>query len=118
MPDSLSIEPWVFEVPLPLAVTMSDGRQLEALNAAGRRIMLLMLQQVALDADMPLDAITEDYAEIGVSDVRSAVIAAATKRSQDRCGSHLELLALSYLGVMRDWTHCPNASQGWSFDSP
>lgn len=115
MPDSMAMEPWFFEIPLPPLADERDRRQLKSLNAAGRHLMLLMFQQVAMDANIPLDGITPDYAEIGVDEVQSAVIAAARQPGKQP-ETDLEELALSYVGLLRDWTNLFNASQGWTSD--
>jgi hypothetical protein len=111
----MAMEPWFFEIPLPALADERDRRQLKSLNAAGRHLMLLMFQQVAMDANIPLDGITPDYAEIGIDEVQSAVIAAARQPGKQP-ETDLEELALSYVGLLRDWTNLFNASQGWTSD--
>ena len=115
MAETIAIEPWFFEVPLPPIADESARQQLEALNVAGRRHMLLMFQQIAMAAGVPLDAITPDYAEIGVEKARLAVCIAARQPGK-QSESDLEKLALSYVDLLRDWTQLFNASQGWTSD--
>jgi hypothetical protein len=101
--DDKPIEPWFFEIEPPFPLDDEDQKRIDTLNAAGRAIVQRMVEHIAIDEDVPAEAMTPDFADRAIDRVRDAIHAARNARPGARPGTDLEELAFKYMDAIRLW---------------
>ncbi len=96
-------EPWFFEVEPPFALTDDERAKVSTLEALGRELVKRMVQQIALDDNVPWEAITPAFADSAIDRVRDAITAARNAGRTFRAANDLEELAGHYMDTMRLW---------------
>lgn len=97
------IEPWFFEIEPPFALDEDNQERVTALNAAGRAIVQRMVEHIAVDEDVPAEAMTPDFADRAIDRARDAILSARNARPGAKPGTDLEELAFKYMDAMRLW---------------
>jgi hypothetical protein len=97
------LEPWFFDEKPPFPLNEDDQARIDTLNAAGRAIVLRMVEQIALNDGIEWDGITPAFAETAIDRVRDIVHAARDRGPGAIAESDLEELALRYMDAMRLW---------------
>ena len=97
------IEPWFFEVEPPFVLDEENLERVTALNAAGRAIVQRMVEHIAIDEDVPAEAMTPDFADRALDRVRDTIHAARNARPGTRPQTDLEEFAFKYMEAMRLW---------------
>jgi hypothetical protein len=97
------LEPWFFEIEPPFVLGDDESEKVKTLAALGRELVRRMVQQIALDDDMPLEAITPGFADHAIDRVRDAIHAARDSGPGHKAANDLEELAGRYMQAMRLW---------------
>jgi hypothetical protein len=97
------LEPWFFDEKPPFPLNEDDQARIDTLNAAGRAIVLRMVEQIALNDGIAWDGITPAFADTAIDRVRDIVHAARSRGPGAIAESDLEELALRYMDAMRLW---------------
>ena len=97
------IEPWFFEIEPPFTLDDDNQERITALNAAGRAIVQRMVEHIAVDEDVPAEAMTPDFADRAIDRARDAILHARNARPGAKPGTDLEELAFKYMDAMRLW---------------
>jgi hypothetical protein len=101
--DDKPMEPWFFEIEPPFPLEDEDQERITTLNAAGRAIVQRMVEHIAIDEDVPAEAMTPDFADRALDRVREAIHAARNASPRSRPKTDLEELAFKYMDAMRLW---------------
>ncbi len=101
--DDKPMEPWFFELEPPFPLDDEDQARIETLNAAGRAIVQRMVEHIAIDEDVPAEAMTPDFADRAIDRTRDAIHAARNAGTRVRPKTDLEELAFKYMDAMRLW---------------
>ncbi len=96
-------EPWFFEVEPAFNLTDDERDKVSTLEAAGRELVKRMVQQVAIDDDVPWEAMTPAFADLAIDRTRDAIHAARNAGRAFRARNDLEELAGRYMDTMRLW---------------
>jgi hypothetical protein len=97
------LEPWFFEVEPPFDLNDEERDQVRTLEALGRELVRRMVQQVAIDENMPLESITPGFADHALDRVRDEIHAARNAGPAYKAANDLEELAHRYMRTMRLW---------------
>ena len=97
------IEPWFFELEAPCPLDDEDQARIDVLKAAGRAIVTRMVEHIAIDENVPVEAMTPGFADIALDRVRDAIHAARNAGPKTRAKTDLEELAFRYMDAMRLW---------------
>ena len=109
--DDRPMEPWFFEIEAPFPLDDEDRERITTLNAAGRAIVQRMVEHIAIDEDVPAEAMTPDFADRALDRARDAIHAARNARTGVRPNSDLEELAFKYMDAMRLWLRIYRAAR-------
>jgi hypothetical protein len=101
--DEKPMEPWFFEIEPPFPLEDEDQARIDTLKAAGRAIVQRMVEHIAIDEDVPAEAMTPDFADRALDRVRGAIHAARNAGPRARPRTDLEELAIKYMDAMRLW---------------
>jgi hypothetical protein len=105
------IEPWFFEIEPPFALDDDDKERITALNLAGRAIVQRMVEHIAIDEDVPAEAMTPDFADRAIDRVRDAIHTARNAPPRARPKTDLDELAFKYMETMRLWLRIYRAAR-------
>jgi hypothetical protein len=105
------IEPWFFDLEAPCALAEEDQDRVNVLNAAGRAIVTRMVEHIAIDENMPAEALTPDFADRAIDRARDAIHAARNAGPGARPQTDLEELAFRYMDAMRLWARIYRAAR-------
>jgi hypothetical protein len=105
------MEPWFFEIEAPFPLDDEDRERITTLNAAGRAIVQRMVEHIAIDEDVPAEAMTPDFADRALDRARDAIHAARNTRPGVRPKTDLEELAFKYMDAMRLWLRIYRAAR-------
>jgi hypothetical protein len=106
------IEPWFFEIEPPFALDDENLERVTALGTAGRALVQRMVEHIAIDEDVPAEAMTPDFADRALDRVRDAIHAARNARPGTRPKTDLEELAFKYMDAMRLWLRIYRTGRG------
>ena len=101
--DDKPLEPWFFEIEPPFPLEEEDQARIDTLNTAGRAIVQRMVEHIAIEEDVPAEAMTPDFADRALDRVRGAIHAARNAGPNARPRTDLEELAVKYMDAMRLW---------------
>jgi hypothetical protein len=101
--DDRPIEPWFFEVDAPIVLDDENQGRIDTLNAAGRAIVQRMVEHIAIDENVPAEAMTSEFADRAIDRVRDAIHAARNAPPDAKPDTDLEELAFKYVEAMRLW---------------
>ena len=101
--DKKPIEPWFFEIAAPFPFDEENQERVDTLNAAGRAIVQRMVEHIAINEDVPAEAMTAEFADRALDRVRDAIHTARNARPGVKPGTDLEELAFKYMEAMRLW---------------
>ena len=101
--DDKPMEPWFFEIEPPFPLDDEDQERITTLNTAGRAIVQRMVEHIAIDEDVPAEAMTPDFADRALDRVREAIHAARNASPRSHPKTDLEELAFKYMDAMRLW---------------
>ncbi len=105
------VEPWFYELEPSIALGEDDQEKVDTLTAAGRAIVLRMVEQVALDQNVAVDGMTAQFADMAIDRVRDAIVAARDAGPGMRANTDMEELALRYMEAMRLYMRIYRAAQ-------
>jgi hypothetical protein len=109
--DDKPMEPWFFEIEAPFPLDDEDRERITTLNTAGRAIVQRMVEHIAIDEDIPAEAMTPDFADRAIDRARDAIHAARGARPGARPKTDLEELAFKYMDAMRLWLRIYRAAR-------
>jgi hypothetical protein len=101
--DDKPMEPWFFEIEPPFPLDDEDQERITTLNTAGRAIVQRMVEHIAIDEDVPAEAMTPDFADRALDRVRGAIHTARNAGPRSHPKTDLEELAFKYMDAMRLW---------------
>jgi len=101
--DAKPIEPWFFDFEPPFSLNEDEQEKVEVLNAAGRALVQRMIEHIAVDENMPAEAITPAFADMAIDRARDAIHAARAAGPKAKPKTDLEELAMRYMEAMRLW---------------
>jgi hypothetical protein len=110
--DDKPMEPWFFEIEPPFPLEDEDKARIDMLNTAGRAIVQRMVEHIAIDEDVPAEAMTPDFADRALDRVRGAIHAARNAGPRRRPATDLEELAFKYMDAMRLWLRIYRQAKG------
>jgi hypothetical protein len=105
------IEPWFFDLDAPCQLNDEDQERINVLNAAGRAIVTRMVEHIAIDEDVPAEALTPGFADMAIDRARDAIHAARNAGPKARPKTDLEELAFRYMDAMRLWLRIYRAAR-------
>jgi hypothetical protein len=108
------MEPWFFDIEPPCALNDEDQARIDVLNAAGRTIVQRMVEHIAIDEDVPAEAITSSFADLAIDRVRDAINRARDASPGTRAKTDIEELAFRYMDAMRLWLRIYRQAMGRS----
>jgi hypothetical protein len=97
------IEPWFFDLEAPCPLDDEDQERINVLNTAGRAIVTRMVEHIAIDEDVPAEALTPGFADMAIDRARDTIHAARNAGPKARPKTDLEELAFRYMDAMRLW---------------
>ena len=110
-PHSGPIEPWFFDLEAPCPLDDADQERISVLNAAGRAIVTRMVEHIAIDEDVPAEALTPGFADMAIDRARDAIHAARNAGPNARPKTDLEALAFRYMDAMSLWLRIYRAAR-------
>jgi hypothetical protein len=109
--DTTPIEPWFFDLEAPCPLDDDDRERVKVLNAAGRAIVTRMVEHIAIDENVPAEAMTPAFADRAIDKVRDAIHAARNAGPTPRPKTDIEELAARYMEAMRLWLRIYRAAR-------
>ena len=106
------VEPWFFEIEPPYPLDEDNQNRVNALNAAGRAIVTRMVEHIAIDEDVPAEAMTPDFADRAIDRARDAILTARNAGPKGRPKTDIEELAFKYMDAMRLWLRIYRMARG------
>jgi len=110
--DDKPMEPWFFEVEGPVPLDEDNQERIDTLNAAGRAIVQRMVEHIAINENVPAEAMTAEFADRAIDRVRDAIHTARNAKPDAKPRTDLEELAFKYMDVMRLWLRIYRVAQG------
>ncbi len=101
--ETKPIEPWFFDLEAPCPLDDEDRERVNVLNTAGRAIVTRMVEHIAVNDDVPAEAMTPAFVDTAIDRVRDAIHAARDAGPNARPKTDLEELAVRYMEAMRLW---------------
>jgi hypothetical protein len=110
--DDKPMEPWFFEIEAPFPLDEDNQERIDTLNVAGRAIVQRMVEHIAINENVPAEAMTAEFADRAVDRVRDAITAARSAPPGAKPGTDLEELAFKYMEAMRLWLRIYRMARG------
>jgi hypothetical protein len=101
--EAKPIEPWFFDLEPPFPLDEDSLDKIDALNSAGRAIVTRMIEHIAVDENVPTEAITPQFADLAIDRARDAIHTARNAGPAGRPATDIEELAYRYMDAMRLW---------------
>lgn len=105
------MEPWFYDLEPPFPLDDDSQDKIDALNSAGRAIVTRMVEHIAVDENVPAEAITPQFADLAIDKVRDAINAARDAGPTGRPTTDIEELAFRYMDAMRLWLRIYRAAR-------
>ncbi len=105
------MEPWFYDLEPPFPLDDDSQDKIDALNSAGRAIVTRMVEHIAVDENVPAEAITPQFADLAIDKVRDAINAARNAGPARRPNTDIEELAFRYMDAMRLWLRVYRAAR-------
>ncbi len=99
--EAKPMEPWFYDLEPPFPLDDDSQDKIDALNSAGRAIVTRMVEHIAVDENVPAEAITPQFADLAIDRARDAINAARNAGPSGRPTTDLEELAFRYIDAMR-----------------
>ena len=114
--EARPMEPWFYDLEPPFPLDDDSQDKIDALNSAGRAIVTRMVEHIAVDENVPAEAITPQFADLAIDRVRDAINAARNAGPAARPTTDIEELAFRYMDAMRLWLRIYRAARDTNTD--
>jgi hypothetical protein len=109
--EARPMEPWFYDLEPPFPLDDDSQDKIDALNSAGRAIVTRMVEHIAVDENVPAEAITPQFADLAIDRARDAINAARDAGPAGRPATDIEELAFRYMDAMRLWLRIYRAAR-------
>jgi hypothetical protein len=110
--DDTPMEPWFFEIEAPFPLDEDNKERIDTLNVAGRAIVQRMVEHIAINENVPAEAMTAEFADRALNRARDAITAARNATPSAKPRTALEELAFKYMEAMRLWLRIYRLARG------
>jgi hypothetical protein len=114
--EAKPMEPWFYDLEPPFPLDDDSQDKIDALNLAGRAIVTRMVEHIAVDENVPAEAITPQFADLAIDRARDAINAARNAGPAGRPTTDIEELAFRYMDAMRLWLRIYRAARDANTD--